>query len=109
MHPNRADGMDISVWDEKETWMVLMGKMRDADQKLFYASARTGSIRGDFASEHFSQFLATAKHGAGRVPVPRPDMSKIPDDDDFSLEVNGVGFSRWEILTLINASNNHLW
>ena len=26
MHPNRDDGMDISVWDEKETWMVLMGK-----------------------------------------------------------------------------------
>lgn len=109
MHPNRDDGMDISVWDEKETWMVLMGKMRDADQKLFYASARTGTIRRDFASEHFSQFLATAKFGSGRVPVPRPDMSKIPEDDDFSLEVNGVGFSRWEILTLINASNNHLW
>ena len=55
MQPNREDGMDISVWDEKDQWMLLMGKMRDADTQLFYSSARSGSIRKDFSLEHFSQ------------------------------------------------------
>tara|TARA_B100001287_G_scaffold276629_1_gene288313 strand:- start:5767 stop:6096 length:330 start_codon:yes stop_codon:yes gene_type:complete len=109
MQPNREDGMDISVWDEKDQWMLLMGKMRDADTQLFYSSARSGSIRKDFSLEHFSKFMATTRYGDGKVMCPRPDMSKIPEDDDFCVEINGVTFYRWEILTLINASNNHLW
>jgi len=109
MQPNREDGMDITVWDEKDTWAELMSKMRDADSKLFYSSARSGSIRQDFTLEYFSQYLATARVGPARIPVPRPDMSKIPEDDDFVHEVNGVPFSRWEVLTLINSSNKHLW
>ena len=102
---NRELGRDIEVWNDPELWTTLMGKMRDTDEKLYYTSARTGSIRKNFAEEYFGEYMSQTKIGEGKVPTYRPDMKKIPKEVTF----NGIKFQKWEILTLIRSGNPHLW
>ena len=102
---DRELGRDLEVWNDPELWTTLMGKMRDTDEKMYYASARTGSIRKNFSETFLSEYMSQSKLGEGKVFTYRPDMKKIPEE----ITINGINFQKWEILTLIRSGNPHLW
>jgi len=102
---DRELGRDLEVWNDPELWTTLMGKMRDTDEKMYYSSARTGSIRKNFSEMFLSEYMSQSKFGEGKVFTYRPDMKKIPEE----ITINGINFQKWEILTLIRSGNPHLW
>jgi hypothetical protein len=104
--PDKNRGLDIGIWNDPEIWLTLMRKMRDADTSLYYSSGAQGTIRLAFTNEYFSEYLATVPFMGMIMPALRPIEGTIPKD---GVTVNGITFSKWEVLAIMRAANPNVW